>query len=113
MNYKKLTIILFTLFFTSCDQNINQKTKLININSHFKYKNVGFALVYNENFEDIKELDPRSLSIYHKSLKKRSIVKITNLENGNSLLAEVKSNKIKFSNFYNSILSTRIAEVTY
>ena len=39
------------------------------------------------------------------------MVKITNPTNGNSLIAEVKSNKIKFSNFYNSVLSLRIAEI--
>ena len=42
--------------------------------------------------------------------RKKSKVKITNPINGNSLIAEVKSNKVKFSNFYNSILSPRIAE---
>ena len=66
-------------------------------------------MIYDEKLE-IKELDQRSLNIYHKSLKKRSRVKITNPVNGNYLIAEVVSNKIKFSNFYNSILSTRIVE---
>ena len=37
------------------------------------------------------------------------MVKITNPVNGISLIAEVKSNKVKFSNFYNSVLSPRIA----
>ena len=50
------------------------------------------------------------MNIYHKSLKKRSVVKISNPTNGKFLIAEVKSNKIKFSNFYNSILSLRIAD---
>ena len=59
---------------------------------------------------DIKELENRSLDIYHNSLKKRSIVKIVNPKNGKFLMAEVKSNKVKFSNFYNSILSPRIAQ---
>ncbi len=39
------------------------------------------------------------------------MVKITNPENGKSLIAEVKSNRIKFSEFYNSIISQRIVEV--
>ncbi len=38
------------------------------------------------------------------------MVKIINPDNGNFLIAEVKSNKVKFSNFYNSVLSQRIAE---
>ena len=44
-------------------------------------------------------------------LKKRSIVKIINPINGKFLIAEVKSNKLKFSNFYNSIISSRIAGI--
>ena len=38
------------------------------------------------------------------------MVKITNPVNGLSLIAEVKSNKVEFSNFYNAVLSSRIAE---
>jgi len=87
---------------------MNKKSKVFKLEQ--KYKNSGFALIYNNKLKDIKKLDTRSLNIYHKSLKKRSIVKITNPENGKYLIAEVKSNKIKFSNFYNSVLSLRIAQ---
>ena len=37
------------------------------------------------------------------------MVKIINPINGKYLIANVKSNKIKFSNFYNSVISLRIA----
>jgi len=67
-------------------------------------------LIYDESLKKVRKLEPRSLSIYHKSLKKRSIVKIINPSNQKYLIAEVKSNRIKFSDFYNSILSKRIAE---
>ena len=43
-------------------------------------------------------------------MKRKSIVKITNPKNKKSLIANVKSNRIKFSDFYNSIISPRIAE---
>ena len=109
MNYKILIIIIL-FFIQSCEISDNSLSKKINIEEKSKYKNSGFALIYNDNLGDIKKLENRSLDIYHKSLKKRSKVKITNPKNGNSLIAEVKSNKIKFSNFYNSILSPRIAE---
>ena len=52
----------------------------------------------------------RSLLIHHKYLKRNSTVKITNPKNGKSLLAKVLSNRQKFSDFYNSIISKRIAE---
>ena len=75
-----------------------------------KYSNSGFALIFEESLDKIKKLDDRSLMIYHKSLKRKSTVKITNPKNGKSLIAEVKSNNQKFSDFYNSIISKRIAE---
>ena len=75
-----------------------------------KYANSGFALIFDESLDKIKKLDDRSLMIYHKSLKRKSTVKITNPKNGKSLIAEIKSNNQKFSDFYNSVISKRIAE---
>ena len=110
MNYKSNFIILICIFLFSCEQNSLNKTKIDIINFENRYKNAGFALVYNQELNKIKELEKRSLNIYHKSLKKRSLVKIVNPQNNKFVIAEVKSNKVKFSNFYNSILSLRIAE---
>ncbi len=110
MNFKLLSIILFFFILSSCEQTTQIKSKQINFDIENKYKNIGFALIYHDNTQDIKKLDTRSLDIYHKTLKRKSKVKITNPKNGNSLIAEVKSNRIKFSNFYNSVLSLRIAE---
>tara|TARA_Y100000768_G_C23892195_1_gene640757 strand:+ start:25 stop:777 length:753 start_codon:yes stop_codon:yes gene_type:complete len=110
MNYKIIKILLLSLLLYGCNQSIVKKQNRIIIENELKYKNSGFALVYNNNLNDIKKLESRSLNIYHKSLKKKSAVKITNPKNGKYLIAEVKSNRIEFSNFYNSILSSRIAE---
>ena len=60
--------------------------------------------------KNLKKLDHRSLNIYHKFLKKKSLVKITNPLNGKAIIAEVKSNKVKFSDFYNSVVTSRIVE---
>ena len=38
------------------------------------------------------------------------MVKITNPINGKAIIAEVKSNKVKFSDFYNSVVTSRIVE---
>ncbi len=110
MNYKKLVILLFVLLFLGCEQSIKSQKKNINLQSINKYKNSGFALVYDHDLLKIKKLDTRSLDIYHKFLKRKSAVKITNPNNGKYLIARVKSNNVKFSNFYNSVLSLRIAE---
>ena len=109
MNYRIITIILVFFFIFSCDRSIDTSKK-INISTENKFKNSGFALIFNQDLEKIKKIESRSYDIYHKFLKKKSIVKITNPKNGKYLIANVKSNKIKFSSFYNSILSPRIAE---
>ena len=69
MLYKSLLLFL-CLFLFSCNQEkkINQN---INIKFENKYTNAGFALIYNDDLENIKKLESRSLNIYHKSLKKR------------------------------------------
>ena len=105
MNYKLIILILVGLFLSSCEKNTNINQNL----SIKKYKNSGFALVYNDNL-NLKKLETRSLNIYHKFLKKKSIVKITNKKNGKYLIATVISNRVKFSNFYNSVISSRIVE---
>ena len=109
MSYKNIIFIFFIFFNYGCEP-INVKNKKINFEIENRYKNSGFALIYNDKLDGIKEIEPRSLMIYHKNLKKKSMVKITNPINGLSLIAEVKSNKIKFSNFYNAVLSDRIAQ---
>ena len=110
MNYKKIFYLLLSFLIISCDLSPKKKVSNAIFIPENNYKNAGFALIYDNNLKDIKKLENRSLNIYHKSLKKRSKVKILNPINGKYLIAEVKSNKEKFSNFYNSILSPRIAE---
>ena len=109
MIYRLIQVLIFCLLLLGCEQAKNT-LKNDNLKVEHKYRNSGFALVYKDKLKDIKKLETRSLNIYHKSLKKRSIVKITNPKNDKYLIAEVKSNRVKFSNFYNSVLSLRIAE---
>ena len=105
----KIIIIFLCILCYSCEQS--QSSKLLDKKIPFekRFKNIGFALIYTKNDNKIKNFDQRSLKIYHKSLKKKSMVKITNPENGKSLIAKVISNRIKFSEFYNSIISVNIA----
>ena len=95
------------IFLIGCEQYKPKITNNLQIKKEAKYQNNGFALIYNESL-DIKNLNHRSLEIYHKKIKKNSFVKITNPINDKSLIAKVKSNKVKFSNFYNSVISSRI-----
>ena len=109
MNFRSVITLLIFVFLTGCEYNSLDNSKKLSLKSEKKYKNSGFALIYSDAL-DVKNLDDRSLQIFHKNLKKKSFVKITNPNNGKTLIAEVKSNQIKFSNFYNSIITNRIAE---
>ena len=106
----RFVLIFLLIFCYGCDQSQLSKSVSKKVSFEKKFKNIGFALIYDENRNKIKNFDQRSLNIYHKTLKRRSMVKITNPENGKSLIAEVKSNRIKFSEFYNSIITERIVE---
>ena len=72
MNFKLKLIILLCFFLYSCDQSFSDKSKKIKVNIDNRYKNIGFALVYNDSLESITKLESRSLDIYHKSLKKKN-----------------------------------------
>ena len=109
MKFNLLLIIFLLPILSSCDQTSIHKTNHLNNKIDKKYKNTGFALIYNDQL-GIKKLDERSFNVFHNSLKKRSFVKITNPNNKKSIIAEIKSNRVKFSSFYNSVISPRIAE---
>ena len=93
MKFRILIFLLSLLFIFGCDNQITKKNK-IEFKTEKKYKNAGFALIYHEDL-NLKKLDQRSLQIFHKNLKSKSQVKITNLLNNKSLIAEIKSNRIK------------------
>jgi hypothetical protein len=112
MNYKSL-LITFFIFLSGCEQN-NLNKDVVNLEIMTKYKNSGFALVYDSTLikekKISKKIDNRSLIIFHKSLKKNSFVKMTNPVNQKTVIAEVVSNNVKFSDFYNSVITSRIAD---
>ena len=112
MNFNKFLIILLILFLTACQQFDGSK-KVVNYSNYLKYSNTGFALIYDEQLKKdkkiSKKIDNRALVIFHKKIKKNSFVKITNPVNDKSIIAKVISNNVQFSDFYNSVITTRIA----
>ena len=113
MNFRFLLLIITFFILSACNQELHKDEK-INIISEQKYKNTGFTLVYNNKLKKekkiSKKIDNRSLVIFHKNLKKNSFVKITNPSNQKTIIAKVISNNVKFSGFYNSVITNRIAE---
>tara|TARA_B100000686_G_scaffold131552_1_gene138483 strand:+ start:1519 stop:2277 length:759 start_codon:yes stop_codon:yes gene_type:complete len=110
MNYK--IFILLILFTFSCtNQNLGKKI-ITNDIIYQKYSNNGFTLIYSDsllkNKVVNKKLNDRDLLVLQKNLKKDTTVKITNPLNNKTIIAKVKS-KSKYPNFYNSVITSRIA----
>ena len=112
MNYNKFLTVFLILFLTACQQFDDDK-KSINYSKYQKYSNSGFTLIYDKQLKKenkiSKKIDERALVIFHKKIKKNSFVKITNPVNGKSIIAKVIKNNVEFSDFYNSVITTRIA----
>ena len=112
MNFNKFLTILLILFLTAFQQ-IDKNQKVVNYSNYLKYSNTGFTLIYDEQLKKdnkiSKKIDNRALVIFHKKIKKNSFVKITNPVNNKSIIAKVISNNVQFSDFYNSVITKRIA----
>jgi hypothetical protein len=59
MKFKNLLFLIPLIFILSCEQYSSNSNK-INFKPEKKYKNIGFALIYNDDLK-IKKLDQRSL----------------------------------------------------
>ncbi len=113
MNFKKIILIVSIIFLSACNQ-FDQNNKSLLYLTDQKYSNTGFTLIYDDKLKKekkiSKKIDNRSLLIFHNKIKKNSFVKITNPVNDKSIIAEVVSNNARFSSFYNSVVTKRIAE---
>jgi len=108
MNYK--IIIFFVLIFLYSCVPVEKK---VDVSFKEVFSNSGFSLVYdNELNSEIvtKRIDDRSLIIFQKNLKPRTSVKIVNLLNNKSTIAEVGEKSI-YPDFYNAVISKRIANL--
>ena len=111
MHYRNILFIFFLSFLTSCTV-VNVDINKLKLDTKNNYTNKGFTLIYNENLfvqkMISKKLDERSLTIFQRNLKKNTQVKITNLLNNKSLIANVGKNS-EYPAFNNSVVSIRIA----
>ena len=56
MNYKILLIFLLSIFIIGCEQNLKKLNKS-KFKIEKKYKNIGFALIYENDIKKIKKID--------------------------------------------------------
>ncbi len=112
MNYNKITLLFFFLIVGCVTYPIDIKKSKIEIKST-NFSNKGFTLIYNDKHFNNKlinsKIENRSLKIFQKNLKKNTKVKITNLLNSKTIIAEV-GKKTKYPLFFNSVISERIAK---
>jgi hypothetical protein len=112
MFYRKILFISFLLFLSNCSAGSlpSNKTSMPSING---FSNKGFALVYSDDLYNKKivsrKINDRSLIIFQKNLKNNTQVKITNILNNKSLVAQVGGKSI-YPSFNNSVLSLRIVK---
>tara|TARA_Y100000389_G_scaffold194204_1_gene223905 strand:+ start:475 stop:1233 length:759 start_codon:yes stop_codon:yes gene_type:complete len=112
MYCKNILSLSIILLLTNCTSiNLTQdKPKTIILNS---FTNKGFALIYNDDLYKKKtinhKIEERSLILFQKNLKVNTPVKVTNILNNRSIIAKVGKDS-KYPNFYNSVISMRIAE---
>ena len=103
----KFNIVFFILILASCSNGTLQKSTID------PYSSSGFALIYNEEDYDQKiissKLKNSELEIAHKTIKKNSIIKITNPENKKSVELKV-SKKIKYPSFFKILITEKVAE---
>ena len=53
MNYKIILLLILIIFTSACNQE-NTNKKPLNLNQEQKYRNTGFALVYNDHLKKNK-----------------------------------------------------------
>ena len=111
MNYKYL--ILFLLILSNCKIQSNIDQDLIFNQKMNNFSNNGFALVFNETLYNEKlinkKINDSDLIIFQKNLKTGTTVKVKNILNNKYIIAKIGKNA-NYPNFYNSVISYRIAK---
>jgi len=114
MNYRIFFLVFFFLL-NSCIEypiDINKNKDFTEDTKKSFFLNKGFTLIYSDDLKNNnlvnKKLNERDLLIFQRNLKVNTNVKITNLLNNRSILAKVGPS-IAYPNFYNSVISKRIA----
>ena len=103
----KFNLIFILFFITSCSQHLstlNQKTP---------YSSKGFAYIYND--QDFKEkvinrkMDNDKMQISHQNLKVGTLLKITNIQNNQSIVLK-NQKRIKYPDFYKLLITLPVKE---
>ena len=112
MNYNKILSIFIFLLICNCadyQKKINEKK-----DSRIYYSSSGFALIYDELFYNNKTINKKinneDIIILHKTLKRNTPVRITNLSNNKYIDSKVFK-KANYPKIFNVVISKKIASI--
>jgi hypothetical protein len=109
---KKILIYSIFLFIFSCAEHTKYKIKKFPQKEIKYYSSSGFALVYDDilfaNKEVTKKIDNEKISVMHKTLKKNTLVNISNPLNQKVIKAKVMKNA-DYPNIFNIVITKEIA----
>ena len=114
MNLIKNTLILLAVFFTfSCAEHNKYNVKNFPKKEKKYYSTSGFALVYDDilfaNNEISKKLNNEKILVMHKTLKKNTIVNISNPINGKFVKAKVFKNA-EYPSIFKIVITKEISK---
>ena len=110
----KLKHFIFLLFFflLSCVESTLEKK--ISKKEKKYYSSSGFALIYDEKAYENKIINKKinndEIVVFHKFLKKNTLIRITNPETSLSIETKIK-NKAKYPNIFTILISKKIASI--
>ncbi len=103
----KFKLLFLLLFLFSCSAGTSQKSLIK------PYTSKGFALIYNESDYSNKilsgKLDNNKLQVAHSTVKKNSILRITNPDNKKSIELSV-TKKINYPSFFKVVITKEVAK---
>ena len=110
--FKKFIIIFNSLLLFSCaNYEVNKSTSF---DERKYYNSKGFALIYEDELYEQKVVNRKinndQLSLLHDTLKRNTIVEITNPVTSISIEAKV-INKAKYPDIFNIVISEKIAKL--
>ena len=89
MNYRILIFIVFSLSLFSCELATKKNSKTLNFEIQNKYKNLGFALIYDDNLKNMIQYDLNILIIILITILGVSVYLLYNTIKKNIILASI------------------------
>ena len=112
MKINKIITILMFIPLINCAGY--EKSKSTSKDERIYYSSSGFALIYNDSLYNNKVINKKinnnEILVLHGTLKKNTLIRITNLKNSKSLDTKIYKNA-KYPKIFNVLISNKIASI--